>query len=155
MIDVGAQRLDGAARRLLTPTERLAREHEHVARLARRLRVAHAGVHNLRRVSIASLAPRLKRAAPDIAGKRSGTARLAERLSTALARGVVERHRRVDSLAASLAHLDPTQVLGRGYSIVRGADGHVRSTSAGLAPDDLLDITFSRGGASVKVREPR
>jgi len=58
-------------------------------------------------------------------------------------------------LARSLAHLDPTQVLGRGYSIVRGADGHVRKSSAGLAPGAPLDITFAEGGAAVTVTKPR
>jgi exonuclease VII large subunit len=46
-------------------------------------------------------------------------------------------------------------VLERGYSIVRDAEGHVRTASTGLASGDALDITFSRGGAAVTVREPR
>jgi exodeoxyribonuclease VII large subunit len=54
-----------------------------------------------------------------------------------------------------LGHLDPTQVLGRGYSIVRDADGHVRRSSAGLAPGDVLDVTFSEGGAETTVRGTR
>ena len=55
----------------------------------------------------------------------------------------------------TLGHLDPTQVLARGYSIVRNADGHVRVSSAGLAVGEALDVTFSEGGAVVKVRETR
>ena len=43
----------------------------------------------------------------------------------------------------------------RGYSIVRNPDGHVRTTSSGLEPGAALDITFSQGGAGVKVHEPR
>lgn len=132
-LEMGAQRLDGVARRLLTPAERLAREREHVVRLARRLR----------------------RALPDIAAEKRGAARLAGNLAAALARSLRERKRRLEGLGGSLAHLDPTQVLGRGYSIVRGADGHVRSTSAGLERGTALDITFSQGGAAVEVREPR
>jgi exodeoxyribonuclease VII large subunit len=155
IVDAGSQRLDGAARRLLTPAERLAREREHVARLARRLRMAGASEQNLRRLAVASLGPRLRRALPDIAAQKRATARLGGELAAALSRGLRERERRLLALGTSLAHLDPTQVLGRGYSIVRGEDGHVRTTSAGLVPGDALDITFSRGGASVKVREPR
>ena len=132
-VEVGAQRLDSAARRLLTPAERLTRDRERVAQLSRRLR----------------------RALPDVAVARRGTARLREQLAGGLVRGVRERKRRLDALATALIHLDPTQVLGRGYSIVRDADGHVRITSRGLAPGNALDITFSEGGASVKVHEPR
>ena len=133
IMEVGAQRLDSAARRLLTPAERLARDRERVAQLSRRLR----------------------RALPDVALARRGTARLREQLAAGLVRGGRERRRRLDALATALVHLDPTQVLGRGYSIVRDAGGPVRTTSRGLAPGNALDITFSEGGAAVKVHEPR
>jgi exonuclease VII large subunit len=46
-------------------------------------------------------------------------------------------------------------VLGRGYSIVRGPDGHVLRSSAGLERGDALDVMFSEGGAAVTVRETR
>ena len=133
IVEVGAQRLDGAARRLLTPAERIARDRERVTQLARRLR----------------------RALPDVAAGHRTTARLGEQFAGALARGMRERRRHLEQLRASLVHLDPTQVLGRGYSIVRDADGRVRTASRGLASGDALDITFSQGGAAVKVHEPR
>jgi exodeoxyribonuclease VII large subunit len=60
----------------------------------------------------------------------------------------------VAALSEALAHLDPTQVLSRGYSIVRDSSGHVRTTSAGLAAGDALDIRFAEGGAAATVREP-
>ena len=63
-------------------------------------------------------------------------------------------HRYIATLTA-LGHLDPTQVLARGYSIVRDASGHVRVTSAGLSPGDELDVMFSQGGAGVRVDKPR
>ena len=110
IIERAGQRLDGAARRLLTPAERLARNRERVAQLARRIR-------------------------------RSASLR--------------EREQRVAALRNALAHLDPTQVLARGYSIVRDASGHVRVASAGLSKGDSLDIMFSQGGAAVEVTKPR
>jgi len=110
IVERASQRVDGAARRLLTPAERLARNRERVVQLGRRLR-------------------------------RAATLR--------------DREQRVGALRTALAHLDPTQVLARGYSIVRDASGHVRVTSAGLAAGDALDIMFSRGGAAVKVDKPR
>ena len=133
-VEIATQRVDAAARRLLTPAERLERSRDRVARIARRLRIATAGEQNLRRLAVGSLAPRLRRALPA---------------------AVRERSRHLAALRNALAHLDPTQVLGRGYSIVRDADGKVRITSAGLAAGGALDITFSRGGAAVTVREPR
>ena len=132
-VEAGAQRLDSAARRLLTPAERVARDRERVAQLARRL----------------------ARALPDLAAERRALRRVREQLGAALGAGLRERSGRAAQLRTALAHLDPTQVLGRGYSIVRDAEGHVRTTSRGLAPGNALDITFSEGGALVKVHEPR
>ncbi|HEX7465259.1 MAG TPA: exodeoxyribonuclease VII large subunit, partial [Usitatibacter sp.] len=155
IVDVGTQRLDSAARRLLTPAERLARDRERIEQCVRRLRMTSAAALNLRRLALGALAPRLRRALPDVEGERRGAARMRERLGAVLTRNLRERERRLGALRTALAHLDPTQVLGRGYSIVRDPDGHVRTASAGLAGGDALDITFARGGAAVSVKERR
>jgi exodeoxyribonuclease VII large subunit len=133
IVEARRQRLESLSRRLLTPAERIARDRERVAQLARRMR----------------------RALPDMTLASRELARATQRLGAGVARGVADRMRRLGALRASLGHLDPTQVLARGYSIVRDADGHVRRSSAGLAADAALDVTFSEGGASVTVREPR
>jgi exodeoxyribonuclease VII large subunit len=66
-----------------------------------------------------------------------------------------ERARHLEALRNALVHLDPTQVLGRGYSIVRDPGGKVRVSSTGLAAGGALDITFSQGGAAGTVLTPR
>ena len=111
-VETRTQRLDGLARRLLTPAQRVERE-------------------------------------------RRGLASLARRMSAATRRGLQDGTRQLGALRNSLGHLDPTRVLARGYSIVRNADGHVRRSSAGLAPGAALDVTFSEGAAAVTVRETR
>jgi exodeoxyribonuclease VII large subunit len=131
-LDRATQRLEGVSKRLLTPAERLARNRERIAQLARRLGMAMARHQERRGAAARELAPRLRRA---------GSLR--------------ERALHVAALRNALAHLDPTQVLARGYSIVRDAGGHVRITAKGLAAGDPLDVTFSEGGAAVTVREPR
>lgn len=133
ILEARSQRLDHLSRRLLTPGERIARDRERLAQLARRMR----------------------RSLPDMALARRELGRATQRLTAALARGVAERARRLGALRASLGHLDPTQVLARGYSIVRDDDGRVRRSSAGLAAGAALEVTFSEGGARVTVREPR
>jgi exodeoxyribonuclease VII large subunit len=132
-IEVRTQRLDGLARRLLTPAERLARDRERLVQHARRLR----------------------RALPDLERARRELGRLAEHLAAASSRAHADRARHLQLARNALGHLDPTQVLGRGYSIVRNADGHIRSSSAGLASGTPLDITFSEGGAKVTVDKAR
>jgi exodeoxyribonuclease VII large subunit len=133
IVERGAQRLDHASRRLLTPAQRIARDRERVVQQARRLR----------------------RALPDLAAAGREIDRAARRMAAALARGVAQRTRHVAALHASLGHLDPTRVLARGYSIVRDADGGVRRSSAGLGAGDVLDVTFSEGGAETTVRSTR
>lgn len=110
-LDFSGQRLDHAARRLLTPRERIERS-------------------------------------------RAGIVQIARRMALAVRRELRDDARRVAAISEALAHLDPTQVLSRGYSIVRDASGHVRTTSAGLAAGDPLDIRFAEGGAAATVREP-
>jgi exodeoxyribonuclease VII large subunit len=54
-----------------------------------------------------------------------------------------------------LQHLDPSQVLARGYSLVRDANGHIVFSSQHVKEGAALDITFAQGGAGVVVAEKR
>lgn len=155
LIGNATQRLDIAARRLLTPAERLARGREQVAAFARRLGLQARQAMGLRTATLRGLAPRLRGAAPDPGAARLYLLQHAQRLAAAASRSLRDRRARLASAAASLAHLDPTQVLGRGYAIVRSSDGAVVRSGAALARGDTLDVTFGEGGASVTVETPR
>ncbi|HSN21299.1 MAG TPA: exodeoxyribonuclease VII large subunit [Usitatibacter sp.] len=155
IVETAGQRLDVASRRLLTPAQRIAHDRERLAQNARRLRMAGNAHASAARIGLAALAPRLARALPDFAAARREVERAARRMASAASRGAAERARHLAALRASLGHLDPTQVLARGYSIVRGKDGHVLRSSAGLARGATLDITFAEGGASATVESTR
>ena len=101
------------------------------------------------------LARRLLTPAQRIERQQRELAALARRMANATRRGLAEGTRHLAAVRNALTHLDPTRVLGRGYSIVRGPDGHVRRTSTGLIPGDALDITFAEGGAAAKVTSSR
>ena len=128
---------------------------EDVGQLRRRL------VRDLRRAletrqqRLDHLARRLLTPAQRLARDRERVAQLGRRLRRDGRLSLQSRSQRLAALRAALGHLDPTQVLSRGYSIVRDAEGHVRASSAGLAAGDALDITFAEGAAGVTVREPR
>jgi exodeoxyribonuclease VII large subunit len=79
-----------------------------------------------------------------VARLRAATHTTLERAGSACARRV-----------ANLSHLDPTAVLGRGYSVVRDRSGRIVLRSASLAAGDLLDITFAEGGADARVERSR
>ncbi len=133
ILETRQQRLDALVRRLLTPAQRLLRDRDRIAQLARRL----------------------KRALPDVTGTRRELSHLQQRLLGGVSRSQGERVLRLAALANSLGHLDPTQVLRRGYSIVRDAEGHVVVSGKALTPRQALDLTFADGGAAVTVREAR
>ena len=155
VVDDATQRLDLAARRLLTPAERLARGRERVAALARRLALQARQAVDLREARLRGLAPRLRAASPDVERVLRDLARLASRLAAAAARAQRDRRSRLAAVTASLSHLDPSQVLSRGYAIARAADGSVVRAGASLSRGDALDLTFAEGGAAVTVDAPR
>lgn len=122
-----------------------------VAALKRRL------ARDLRRIvetqaqRLDSLSRRLLTPAERVARQRDALASYARRLRNAGARGVEMRALQLEAKRRALAHLDPTRVMARGYSIVRDADGTIRRSSAGLEADAPLSITFAEGGAGVRV----
>ena len=58
----------------------------------------------------------------------------------------------LERLGASLASLDPTAVLGRGYSLTRNASGEVVRSAAQLAEGESITSTFSQGSAVSEVK---
>ncbi len=154
-IEDAMQRLDLASRRLLRPGERLARSREDLADLARRLAGAARSSLRYDTLALAALAPRLRGAAPDLARERRDLRALAARLAPAARRLLREREARLAAARASLAHLDPAQVLRRGYALARTPDGRLVRSGATLAAGDRLSLTFAEGGADVTVERPR
>jgi exodeoxyribonuclease VII large subunit len=60
---------------------------------------------------------------------------------------------RLAGLAAHLQHLDPRQVLERGYSIVTRADGSIVRAAQALRPGDSVGLEFAHGSAQAQVQE--
>ena len=154
VLDAKAQRVDTLAGRLQSPADRLAASGARLdlarARLAAAFALATRNAewrlsHAMQGLAVAR--PRLQLLRQDIErleqALRRATARRLDRLGEALAR-----------FSLGLAHLDPGAVLERGYAIARRPDGSVVRTSAGLQPNDLLELSFAHGAASVRVEKP-
>ncbi|MCC6656632.1 MAG: exodeoxyribonuclease VII large subunit [Rhodocyclaceae bacterium] len=145
------QRIDLLARRLVHPGERLGRLRAETAHLATRLA---AGLR--RRLGAASadlqrLDTRLARGRPDVRHARRDLNDLAARLRASLDGSLAQRQSRLSSLAASLEHLSPRAVLGRGYSLVRKADGSIVRDAQQLAVAEAVQLTFGSGAAEAQV----
>jgi exodeoxyribonuclease VII large subunit len=154
-LETRMQLLDHLSRRLVHPGRRLDAQAALVAQLRTRLAVATERSLERGRWRVRELFERARRRMPAAPPLEARVAELAHRARTAAAHGLQQRAARLQSLAQSLAHLDPRAVLERGYSIVRDAQGRVVRRSAGLAPGDALDLTFAEGGARTRVEETR
>ena len=104
------QSLDGCAKRLVHPAERLRRSQQSLTQLRTRLAFA--------------LGHRVHRSAAQL-----------------------------ERLQASLASLDPTAVLGRGYSITRNAAGEVLRDAAQTREGERLFTTLARGSLQSEVKK--
>ena len=125
------QQLDYLQRRLIHPAQRARQQVEHLERLQQRL----------------------ERARPDILHYGAQQTELLRRLQGAMQRTLEACHIRLRSLHQHLQHLDPQQVLARGYSIVRDSQGELVVDSMALPVGTRLDITFARGWAHAELKE--
>ena len=85
-----------------------------------------------------ALEDRVQRGARELHARRDGL--------TLRARRVVERRRaRVEQVGARLDALSPLAVLGRGFTVARGADGRTLARRADFAPGAPFDLLLSDG----------
>ena len=86
----------------------------------------------------------------------------ADRSVTATAAGIGRRapqlldahDRRLDDTAARLALLDPVNLLRRGWSITRAADGSVLRSVAGAEPGAIISTRLADGTVTSRIEEP-
>jgi exodeoxyribonuclease VII large subunit len=150
-LEVLAQRLDLAASRLIHPGERLARLRLDLD--GRRVRIASAMARRLALASTAVERCRLLLAAtqPQTGPLRLAFDHLGRRMSSAWDREARRRRDRLEALDSHLVHLDPRQVLERGYAIVRDDQGRVVRDSSCLKHGSEVAMQFAVGQASAKV----
>jgi len=136
-----------AARRLVHPAARLARQAADAQGLALRLTRAlrHALARHEARI-VTAQGRLLRELRVPLPGARA-VARAADVLPRC-GRARVERLvDRVGALGQNLAHLDPRRVLARGYAIVEGPGGAIVQDAAEVSPGMPVALTFARGRA--------
>jgi len=72
-------------------------------------------------------------------------------LDRLIARVVPVRRSRAVAAQRRLAALSPLAVLGRGYAIVEGVDGHVRPSAGVLAAGERVRLRMRDGRAAARV----
>jgi exodeoxyribonuclease VII large subunit len=147
------QQVDYLQRRLVHPAQRIRQQTERLNALQQRLRLAHANAAQQRQWRWNALWQSLRGLRPDTLRLQEQRANQALHLSAAMRRTLDRYDARLNAMRQHLQHLDPLQVLARGYSMVRDARGNIVDSSERIALGERLDITFARGGARAVVEE--
>jgi len=129
-----AQRLDFAARALAAPRAPIRGLQARLEGLRARVGLFGAGVVPARAARVAALRDRA----------RAFGARIAPTRAAHLA-----------AAARALQALDPGQVIGRGYALVRDERGRLVTDAARLEAGDALQVELARGSAQVRVEKTR
>jgi exodeoxyribonuclease VII large subunit len=153
-IDNRTQRLDLLTSRLGHPDRRIAAQGELLAQLL--LRLSSSTSHALEGKSwrMAGLVQRSRARLPQTMLLGLSVSQLVHRLCKNWSGRDQLLTARLGRLNASLAHLDPSAVLARGYSVIRDTQGRVITRGRELAAGELLDVTLAEGGALVRVERP-
>jgi exodeoxyribonuclease VII large subunit len=140
-----------AAAELATParSELLARLADCVRCLSRemRRRLQYAGQ------ALDGCARRLVHPAQRLRNAGQSLVQLRTRLAFALGHRVHRCSAQLERLQASLAGLDPTAVLARGYSITRSASGEVLRSAAQAREGERIFTTLAHGSLQSKVKK--
>ena len=151
----GMQQVDYLQRRLVHPAQRIRQQTERLGALQQRMRLAHAHIEQHQQGRWNSLWQRLRGLRPDVARLQEQQANQARRLGAAMQLTLDRHDARLIALQQHLQLLDPQQVLARGYSMVRDAQGNIVRSSERVELGEKLDITFARGGVHAVVQEKR
>lgn len=154
MLDMRAATLSQVGRRATTAMGReLAAARRDVSALS-----AHGCLQSPRaivevpRANLERTSERLLDALPrSLDGRRRDVALLAERLAQTGSRRLADEDARLAATGKVLAALSPLKVLGRGYAIVRGPDGHVLGEGSALRVGDEVSVRLATGGFSATV----
>ena len=139
------QRLDRLALQLLTPTQRLAQQKQHLTQQWTRLQqafrfVQQGNAHRLAQSALSLTAPRTVNLAQDLGRQR-------QQLQQSMQRLLTQNAQRLQRSAQSLMQLNPDNVLARGYVYVRAQDGSIVYNAKSLQSGDGISVQFSDGRA--------
>jgi len=144
------QQLDYLQRRLVHPAQKMAQQAQHLGHLQQRLRMARPDLPQLGQ-RLEEMLRRLMKGRPVFAVLGSRQAELLRRLHAAMQSRIEQSDSRLTNMRQHLLHLDPQQVLARGYSLVRDAEGRIVSGNEKLKVGSSVEITFARGWVRAEV----
>ena len=119
------------------------------------LRLMQAISQQLGRLTVRSenLGQRLMTQSPGrrLLDSQNALTRVSEKLSSAIQIQLKQRQDQFEHVAQTLNVVSPLATLGRGYAIVRDADGNIVRDASGLAPGDRINARTARGEIAADV----
>jgi len=146
------QRLDYLSRRAVHPGERIRNQQGELNHLASRLRAAGRRDLEAGGWQLQAMGRHLRGVVPDVAALARVQVELRRRLRDRGRRALEAAVGVLARLDAHLKHLDPHQVLERGYSITEAADGTIVRDAVQLRAGEDVKITLARGWADARVK---
>lgn len=140
-----------AAAELVTPSRDalLSSLHQLKVHLSRNLQFA----LNQRAQALDYLSRRLISPTQQIEQQKLQLAQITRRLQNATLQLLNTRQQNLLRLSQNLQHLNPQAVLTRGYAFVQDKNGGIIGSSAQLAKDDQVKLTFGSGSAEATINK--
>ncbi|MFJ5445600.1 exodeoxyribonuclease VII large subunit [Methylobacillus methanolivorans] len=101
------------------------------------------------------LSRRLLSPMQQVAHKQQHLAQLRLRLVQAMTRQLQKQHQHLQAAQQSLAHLNPSAVLQRGYALVEKLNGELVQDSTQLSIGDTVKLTLGKGSVEADIRNVR
>ncbi len=150
-LNEGAQKLDGLARRLISPSARIANERLKLQATATRL--THVGGTRLTGAqhALQQLQTRLTAQLPKTTAQRTMLSESHRRLTQGMRYQISQQRQHLNALAAQLELLNPQRTLERGYAIVTNNAGQILHSTAELRAQETIGIQLAEGSANVEL----
>jgi len=151
LYETHTQRLDHLARVMVHPADQLRRQQALLAQQAKRLTRAMHRLHERRAAQLQLCDTRLPRLAAHIGRQQQQLAMLHARLQRAPHTRLLQRNQILARLASNLAHLNPNNILARGYSVVTREGGQIVRDASTLTQGEIVNLRFHRGSATSEI----
>lgn len=152
-IESAMQRVDGLARRLEHPRHRIELQSGKIQQLLGKLNAAHADLVTRSRWQVGQALHRMHRGLPSPGTHSARTRELLERITRSTHQRLSVANQRAEWLSTNLQHLDPMNVLARGYSVVRDEHGRIIRSTVGTNLGASIDITLASGRLGARVEK--
>ena len=153
LLERAMQQLDYLQRRILHPAQRAQQQEQHLGQLQQRLQTSLNYTMQSQQWRVQTIQQRFTGVKPNLQSHFDHLSDIGLGLKEAMQRSLENYRLRLLTAQKNLQHLDPHQVLARGYSMVRDEQGEVIRDGAALPVGASLQITFAQGWAKAEVKK--